>query len=208
MKSIWDTLARTLGAWTLGAWTLGVQTLSARTLGVTGITGMTAVALASALLVTSPARADDEDTALLAIGAGYYDIYWKRDDATEFRMEYRAEKKFWELKPFAAVAGTTNGDIFVGAGVLMDLYVGQRWVVTPSLAPHYYNKGSSSKKDLGHDIEFRSQLEIAYQFDDRSRLGLSFSHYSNASLGDKNPGSETLLVNYAIPATTVTGWLE
>ncbi|MBO34284.1 MAG: lipid A 3-O-deacylase, partial [Rhodospirillaceae bacterium] len=32
----------------------------------------------------------------------------------------------------------------------------------------------------------------AYRFDNRSRLGLAISHYSNASIGDTNPGSSGL----------------
>jgi len=42
-------------------------------------------------------------------------------------------------------------------------------------------------------------LEFAFRFDDRSRLGLSISHYSNAGLGDSNPGTESLMANYSIP---------
>ena len=48
-------------------------------------------------------------------------------------------------------------------------------------------------------MEFRSQLEIAYRFDDRSRLGLAISHYSNASLGDTNPGTESAMIYYSVP---------
>jgi hypothetical protein len=42
-------------------------------------------------------------------------------------------------------------------------------------------------------------LELAYRFDNRSRLGLAVSHYSNASIGDTNPGTETATVYYSIP---------
>ena len=38
--------------------------------------------------------------------------------------------------------------------------------------------------DLGYGLEFRSQLEIAYRFDNRSRLGVAVSHMSNASWVD------------------------
>jgi lipid A 3-O-deacylase len=47
-------------------------------------------------------------------------------------------------------------------------------------------------------------MELAYRFDDRSRLGLSLSHYSNASLSDKNPGTEAIMINYSIPFTTIS----
>jgi len=54
----------------------------------------------------------------------------------------------------------------------------------------------------------RSQLEVAYRFDGRSRLGLSISHYSNAGLGDDNPGTESLMVNYSVPLKTVTSLFD
>ena len=44
-----------------------------------------------------------------------------------------------------------------------------------------------------------SQFEIAYRFDDRSRLGVAISHYSNAGLGDTNPGTATLSLYFSIP---------
>ncbi len=149
----------------------------------------------------APHSAQADDPAFLSMSVGAYDFNKRKDTATEFRMEYRSDVKIWELKPFAAVAGTTNSSFFIGAGVLMDLYFGNRFVVTPSFAPHYYSKGSSDKKDLGHALEFRSQIEVAYRFDNRSRLGLAVSHYSNASIGNKNPGSETLSLVYSIPTT-------
>ncbi|MCP4465630.1 MAG: acyloxyacyl hydrolase [Halieaceae bacterium] len=158
------------------------------------------VALAGGL-VSGEAHADDP--AFLTLTAGAYDFNKQDDTAAEFRVEYRSDYKMWELKPFAALAGTTNNSYFVGAGVLMDIYFGRRFVVTPSFAPHYYAKGSSDGKDLGHALEFRSQVEFSYRFDDRSRLGLGVSHYSNASIGDKNPGSETLSLVYSIPITNI-----
>ena len=149
----------------------------------------------------SPAAADDP--AFLTIAAGAWDFNKQDDEGAEFRLEYRSDHELWKLKPFGVVAGTSTGSFFVGAGVLMDIYFGRRFVVTPSFAPHYYSQGSSDK-DLGHALEFRSQLEFAYRFDDRSRLGLSVSHYSNASIGDRNPGVESLMVNYSIPIGSIT----
>jgi len=147
----------------------------------------------------SPAQADDP--AFLSIAGGSYDWNRKKDQGVELRMEYRDDKKlFGLLKPFVAAAVSKNDStqVFVGAGVLMDLYFGKRIVVTPSFAPHFYT-GGNTKLDLDYALEFRSQLEIAYRFDDRSRLGVAVSHYSNASLGKSNPGTESALLYYSIP---------
>ncbi len=157
----------------------------------------------TALLVTVPAtttqaRAQAGDPAFLSMAAGGFDFNRQKDPGAEFRLEYRSPRKFFFLKPFVALAGTSTGSGFFGAGVLLDVYFGRRIVVTPSFAPHFY-VGGNSKLDLDYPIQFRSQLEIAYRFDNRSRLGLSISHYSNASLGDTNPGTESLMLYYSVP---------
>lgn len=149
-----------------------------------------------------PAQADDP--AFLSASAGYFDVNRQKDEGGEFRLEYRSDYKLWQLKPFAAVAGATSGHGFVGVGVLMDIYFGHRFVLTPSFAPHAYF-GGGDKLDLDYPLEFRSQLEAAYRFDDRSRLGLAISHYSNAGLGDSNPGTETVSVYYSVPFSTLFG---
>lgn len=156
------------------------------------------IGIAGAMIIAGPVAAQDDEPALVTFTAGAYDVNGNEDNTTEFRLEYRHNEQYIHLKPFAAVAGTASGSLFVGAGVLMDFYFGRRLVLTPSVAPHFYVQGGSDK-DLNYPLEFRSQLEIAYQFDNRARLGLAISHYSNASLGDSNPGVETLSLNYSIP---------
>lgn len=165
-------------------------------------TQFTALALASAALtasVAAPALA--EDPAYLSFGAGTYDWNRKKDEGIEVRMEYRHDKKYFGLlKPFVAAAVSKNDttQTFLGAGVLMDIYFGKRFVVTPSFAPHFHT-GGNSKLDLDYALQLRSQVELGYRFDDRSRLGLAVSHYSNASLGKSNPGTESAILYYSYP---------
>ena len=139
-----------------------------------------------------------EDPAFLSLSAGWFDFNRQKDQAGEFRLEYKSDHKLLNFKPFATLAVVSNGMTFLGAGILMDVYFGRRLVVTPSFAPTWW-RGKTTDLDLGHRIEFRSQLEFAYRFDDRSRLGVSISHYSNAGLGDDNPGTESFMVNYSVP---------
>jgi len=158
-----------------------------------------ACALFLALPVSS-AWADDPD--FIAFSAGAFDI-GKDQTAAEGRLEYRSDIKLWIFKPFAGVMGTSDGGAYGYAGVLVDVFLGNRIVTTISFAPGAYAEGDG--KDLGHDLEFRSQLEVAYRFDDRARLGLSISHMSNASIGDKNPGTESLMLTYALPVRGLFG---
>lgn len=152
--------------------------------------------LSLALALPGAAYADDPD--FLTIGAGLFDFNRQKDQGAEFRIDYRSDFKLWYFKPFLTAAGVSNGMTFIGAGILLDIYFGRRFVVTPSFAPTWW-RGKTDDLDLGHGLEFRSQIEFAYRFDDRSRLGIAISHSSNASIADQNPGTETLLVNYSYP---------
>ena len=142
-----------------------------------------------------PAVAGDPD--FLTLAAGYYDVYQKKHEALEFRAEYRSDRKIWIFKPLAGVMGTTDSALYGYGGVLVDVYFGRRWVLTPSFAAGYYEEGDG--RDLGYELEFRSSIELSYRFDNRTRLGLSFYHLSNANIGDFNPGTEVLSIVYSVP---------
>jgi lipid A 3-O-deacylase len=152
------------------------------------------------LLLVQPARAEEPD--FIAFSAGVFDL-GKDQKAAEGRLEYRSDIRLWVFKPFIGVMGTSDGGAYGYAGVLVDIFFGRRMVTSLSFAPGAYAKGDG--KDLGHELEFRSQLEVAYRFSDRSRLGVALSHISNASIGDKNPGAESLMLTYALPVRNLFG---
>ncbi len=158
-----------------------------------------ALVVAGAFTLPEVARADDPD--FLSLGVGYFDWNRRKDPAAEVRLEYRSNKKLWIFKPLAGLMGTTGGAFYAFAGIGVDVFLGRRLVVTPSFAPGVYVGGY----DLGHVVEFRSQVEASYRFDDRSRLGVAFSHMSNASIGDKNPGTESAILYYSVPLGNIFG---
>ncbi len=164
---------------------LTIAALAALLLGVSGL-----------VATAAPARAGDPQ--FISFAGGWFDFNRQKDDGGEFRLEYRSNYELWKFKPFVTAAAATNGMTFLGAGILIDVYFGRRIVTTASFAPTWW-RGKTDTLDLGHAVEFRSQLELAYRFDDRSRLGLSISHYSNAGLGDQNPGTESFMLNYSVP---------
>jgi len=65
---------------------------------------------------------------------------------------------------------------------------------TPSFTPGLYHEGDG--KDLGHVIEFKSELQFSLDLSKSSELGFSYNHISNASLGDKNPGANSYMFNF------------
>lgn len=158
----------------------------------------------AALTVIAVPPASAEEPAFVSFGAGYYDLF---DDqsAGEARLEYRFSEanKLFFFTPFVGVTATTDAATYGYAGVGIDIFFGRRWVVTPNFAAGVYGDGDG--KDLGHAIEFRSGVEVAYRFDDYSRLGVSFTHISNAGLDERNPGVESLVVMYSMPFDRLFG---
>jgi hypothetical protein len=151
-------------------------------------------ASAGTLFGASAARAADR--AFLAFGAGVFDV---NDDqkSAEFHVEIRTDYDLWIFNPIAGFIVNTDLAAYGYAGLQTDIFFGRRIVLTPSLSVGWYERGDS--KDLGHNIEFRSAVELAYRFDNRSRLGIQFYHLSNASLADENPGTEVLAITWARP---------
>ncbi len=161
--------------------------------------------LAAVVAAPTLARAegDDPEPDALAFGAGWFDIIKMRDNAAILNLEYRSDKKLWVFKPMFGMWASSEGGFYGYAGIRMDVYFGNRFVFTPSFAPGFYHDGNG--KDLGLEVEFRSSVEVAYRFDDYSRLSLGLAHLSNASLGDKNPGVETLTLTYSVPFSKLLG---
>ena len=97
------------------------------------------------------------------------------------------------------ISPITGGFITENSAVY--IYTGFEWNVdmgaltfTPSFAPGIYHKGDG--KDLGHVLEFKSELQLSYELSKSSSLGMSYNHVSNASLGDKNPGANSYMFNF------------
>lgn len=171
---------------------------------------MRAALAASAMLApVAPALAFDaegRDPGYVSFGAGWFDAAARDDDAVDFRLEYRHATPWWIFKPWAGAELTGDGALYGAAGVLSDLYLGERIVVTPSVGAGFFEE--SSGKDLGGTVQFRPQIELSYRFADRSRLGVGLSHISNAGIYSENPGTEIVTVYYHIPTTRLTQALQ
>lgn len=162
------------------------------------------MALLGSTAAVLPAHAgeDDGEPAFVAGGVGPINVS-EEDIYYEMRLEYRHDERFWIFKPIAGLHVVSDGSFYGFGGVQMDFYLGRRWVFSPSFGAGYYSEGDDLA--LGYELEFRSGAEIAYRFDDRSRLGVAVHHLSNANLGDKNPGTESVTLYYAMPLNQVLG---
>jgi lipid A 3-O-deacylase len=137
-----------------------------------------------------------DDPGRVSGGAGAFDVTGRNgESALELRLGYRWERSGKVLRPIVGAMATSDGAVYGCAGIAYDLPLGRRFVVTPSLAPGLYARGHGL--DLGHAVEFRSELAFDYTLSHGAHIGLSFSHMSNAHLGDKNPGVESLMIQYS-----------
>ena len=97
------------------------------------------------------------------------------------------------LSPITGAMITADNASYFYTGVQANYKVGALNIV-PSFAPGYYNQGDG--KDLGHALEFKSEVQLSLDLPQDSQFGLSYNHLSNASLGDKNPGANSYMFNF------------
>ena len=97
------------------------------------------------------------------------------------------------LSPVTGALITEDNAAYVYTGVQAQYKIGSL-NFTPSFTPGLYHEGDG--KDLGHVIEFKSELQFSLDLSGNSQLGFSYNHISNASLGDKNPGANSYMFNF------------
>ena len=97
------------------------------------------------------------------------------------------------LSPITGAMLTADNASYFYTGVQAQYKIGSL-NFTPSFAPGYYNEGDG--KDLGHALEFKSELQLSLELPKDSQFGFSYNHLSNASLGDKNPGANSYMFNF------------
>ncbi len=98
-----------------------------------------------------------------------------------------------QLSPITGAFITENSAAFVYTGIEWNFDLGEI-NLTPSFTPGLYREGDG--KDLGHVIEFKSEIQASFNFSKNTSLGMSYNHISNASIGDKNPGANSYMVNF------------
>ena len=97
------------------------------------------------------------------------------------------------LSPITGGMLTADNAVYLYTGVQADYDIGLL-KLTPSFTPGIYNQGNG--KDLGHIIEFKSEIQLSMDLSKNSMFGMSYNHISNASLGSKNPGANSYMFNF------------
>ena len=97
------------------------------------------------------------------------------------------------ISPITGGFITENSAVYIYTGFEWNVDMGGL-IFTPSFAPGLYSEGDG--KDLGHILEFKSEVQFSYEFSKNSSLAISYNHISNASLGNKNPGANSYMFNF------------
>lgn len=136
------------------------------------------------------------DPSYVTIGVGAWEVFRDEAHSAEFDVGFRPDVGLGVIRPQIGFLAAADGDYYGYAGFLADFSLTDHIVLTPNVAVGGYG-GHGFR--LGSHVEFRSGGDIAWRFADSSRLGIGFYHISNAGLTQRNPGDESILVEYFLP---------
>ena len=130
--------------------------------------------------------------------SGMFDFSDDGKSSTIFGIQHQNETLVRDsflgtLSPVSGVYITSDNASYFYTGVQAQYKVG-KINLTPSFTPGLYNEGNG--KDLGHIVEFKSEIQLSIDLLNSSELGFSYNHISNASLGEKNPGANSYMFNF------------
>ena len=152
--------------------------------------------------LTSIGLAEEEQLQLsntqLNMYSGMFDFSDAKQRAVLVGFQHQNEELYREtflgtLSPITGGFVTENAALYAYTGIEWNFDLGPV-NFTPSFAPGLYGEGDG--KDLGHILEFKSEVQASFNLSENSQLGMSYNHISNASLGDKNPGANSYTFNF------------
>ena len=140
----------------------------------------------------------DNNETELNVYTGMFDFSDNGKRATLLGIQHQNENLnrdtfLGNLSPITGVMVTADSATYFYTGVQAQYKFGAI-EITPSFAPGYYNEGDG--KDLGHALEFKSEVQLSLELPKQTQIGFSYNHLSNASLGDKNPGANSYMFNF------------
>ena len=129
---------------------------------------------------------------------GMFDFSDDKQASPVLGLQHQNEELFintgkGRMSPITGAFITANNAFYLYTGVQAEYKIGS-FIINPSFAPGYYGEGNG--KDLGYPLEFKTELQLAFDLSDSTHLGMSYNHISNASFGDKNPGANSYMFNY------------
>ncbi len=155
------------------------------------------IMLTAAKLIAAEKISVNEDQ--LNFFVGNFDFSDDKQKAILIGFQHQNENLYRDtflgnVSPITGGFITENSAAYIYTGIEWNVEMSEKILFTPSFAPGLYHEGDG--KDLGHILEFKSELQISYAPSDSTSFGVSYNHVSNASLGDKNPGANSYMFNF------------
>tara|TARA_B100000941_G_scaffold263033_1_gene216172 strand:- start:249 stop:767 length:519 start_codon:yes stop_codon:yes gene_type:complete len=130
--------------------------------------------------------------------SGIFDFSDDEKKSTIFGLQHLNDNLFREsfigtIKPVTGFMLTADSTTYFYTGVQAEYKIGKINLI-PSFTPGLYHEGDG--KDLGHLVEFKSELQLSLDLSPSTEFGFSYNHLSNASLGEKNPGANSYMFNF------------
>ena len=122
------------------------------------------------------------------------------DDKTNlFGIEHRDSALYRDtfLGKFVPITGgflTEKNSIYIYTGIEAQYRLGSI-IFSPSFAPGYYEQGDG--KNLGSQLEFKSELNLSLDIFKDSQIGYSYNHISNNDWGSVNPGIDNQIISFS-----------
>ena len=160
------------------------------------------ILLLSILIIPFCVNAEDEiisdQNTELSVYTGMFDFSDDGKRSTLIGFQHQNENLnrntfIGNLSPITGAMITADNAGYIYTGIQAQYKLGVM-NFTPSFTPGLYHEGNG--KDLGHLIEFKTELQFSLDLSNNSGLGFSYNHISNASLGDKNPGANSYMFNF------------
>ena len=86
---------------------------------------------------------------------------------------------------------------YISSGLSKKINITKSLFLLPSFSAGFYQDFDAGK-DMGYPLEFKSEVELNFKILNSSIIGVSYSHISNADIGNKNPGSDNILFNFRL----------
>ena len=142
-------------------------------------------------------KTNDNDTELNFF-TGMFDFSDDKQASGVLGMQHQTDDLFrksflGKLSPITGGFLTEKSAFYLYTGAQAEYDLGL-FTITPSFAPGYYNSGDG--KDLGSALEFKTEIQMSLNLSDSTEFGMSYNHISNASLGTKNPGANSYMINF------------
>lgn len=144
------------------------------------------------------------NTSFFGLSVGMYDPFSHGQQAASFNIEWQPGVKIAGfLQPLFGAMATTEGSLLGYGGVGVPFNVGKNIFLMPSVSVGAYEEGSGY--DLDRTLAFRVGTELAYQFEDKSRIGINAHVLTNGKSFNREDRTEIISLVYTTPTDILAG---